>query len=54
GLGEVAAATPNGGGDLAETGGSSATGPIALGAAALLAGGAGIVLATRRRKATRA
>ncbi|KKD04021.1 LAETG motif-containing sortase-dependent surface protein [Streptomyces sp. WM6386] len=49
------AATPNGGDDdLAETGGSSATGPIAIGAAALLAGGAGIVLATRRRKATRA
>ncbi|MFJ2233374.1 LAETG motif-containing sortase-dependent surface protein [Streptomyces sp. NPDC087859] len=49
------AATPNGGGDdLAETGGSSATGPIAIGAAVLLAGGAGIVLATRRRKATRA
>ncbi|MER6179292.1 LAETG motif-containing sortase-dependent surface protein [Streptomyces sp. NPDC001652] len=50
------AATPNGGGgdDLAETGGSSATGPIAIGAAVLLAGGAGLVLATRRRKATRA
>jgi LPXTG-motif cell wall-anchored protein len=48
------APTPNGGGDLAETGGSSATGPIAIGAAVLLAGGAGIVLATRRRKATRA
>ncbi|MFD3503279.1 LAETG motif-containing sortase-dependent surface protein [Streptomyces sp. NPDC058676] len=48
------AATPNGGGDnLAETGGSSATGPIAIGAAVLLAGGAGIVLATRRRKAAR-
>ncbi|MDQ1047151.1 LAETG motif-containing sortase-dependent surface protein [Streptomyces sp. V4I2] len=48
------AATPNGGGgDLAETGGSSATGPIAVGAAVLLAGGAGIVLATRRRKAAR-
>ncbi|WP_217242938.1 LAETG motif-containing sortase-dependent surface protein [Streptomyces sp. AC555_RSS877] len=50
----VPAATPNGGGDnLAETGGSSATGPIAIGAAVLLAGGAGIVLATRRRKAAR-
>ncbi|GAA4001756.1 LPXTG cell wall anchor domain-containing protein [Streptomyces sp. NBC_01352] len=48
------AATPNGGGgDLAETGGSSATGPIAIGAAVLLAGGAGIVLATRRRKTAR-
>ncbi|GCB47542.1 LAETG motif-containing sortase-dependent surface protein [Streptomyces sp. NL15-2K] len=45
---------PNGGGDnLAETGGSSATGPIAIGAAVLLAGGAGIVLATRRRRAAR-
>ncbi|MFF7447487.1 MULTISPECIES: LAETG motif-containing sortase-dependent surface protein [unclassified Streptomyces] len=48
------AATPNGGGDLAETGGSSATGPIAIGAAVLLAGGAGIVVASRRRRATRA
>ncbi|KOU63907.1 LPXTG cell wall anchor domain protein [Streptomyces sp. MMG1533] len=48
------ATTPNGGGDdLAETGGSSATGPIAIGAAVLLAGGAGIVVATRRRKAAR-
>ncbi|MEV0642892.1 LAETG motif-containing sortase-dependent surface protein [Streptomyces sp. NPDC050619] len=48
------ATTPNGGGDdLAETGGSSATGPIAIGAAVLLAGGAGMVIATRRRRATR-
>ncbi|MEU3253118.1 LAETG motif-containing sortase-dependent surface protein [Streptomyces sp. NPDC006997] len=51
------APTTNGGGDtdvkgdLAETGSSSATGPIALGAAALLAGGAAIVVVTRRRKA---
>ncbi|PAZ14123.1 hypothetical protein CLM62_22110 [Streptomyces sp. SA15] len=45
---------PNGGGDnLAETGGSSATGPIAIGAAVLLAGGAGIVLTTRRKRAAR-
>ncbi|MGW2380749.1 LAETG motif-containing sortase-dependent surface protein [Streptomyces sp. NPDC001658] len=38
---------------LAETGGSSSTGPIAIGAAVLLAGGAGIVVMTRRRKGTR-
>ncbi|WLW53569.1 LAETG motif-containing sortase-dependent surface protein [Streptomyces sp. YU58] len=45
---------PNGGGgDLAETGANSSTGPIAIGAAVLLAGGAGIVVMTRRRKATR-
>ncbi|MDL5202738.1 LAETG motif-containing sortase-dependent surface protein [Streptomyces sp. ALI-76-A] len=49
------APAPNGGGeDLAETGANSSTGPIAIGAAVLLAGGAGIVMATRRRKATRA
>ncbi|GAB2735111.1 LAETG motif-containing sortase-dependent surface protein [Streptomyces bullii] len=47
------APTPNGGGDLAETGANSATGPIALGAAALLAGGAAIVVVTRRKRATR-
>jgi LPXTG-motif cell wall-anchored protein len=48
------ATTPNGGGDnLAETGANSDTGPIAIGAAVLLAGGAGIVVMTRRRKATR-
>ncbi|MEV5882420.1 LAETG motif-containing sortase-dependent surface protein [Streptomyces sp. NPDC052020] len=47
-------ATPNGGsGDLAETGADSNTLPIAIGAAVLLAGGAGIVLATRRRRAAR-
>ncbi|KUL40362.1 LAETG motif-containing sortase-dependent surface protein [Streptomyces regalis] len=46
---------PNGGGDnLAETGGSSATGPIAIGAAVLVAGGAAFVVASkRRRSATR-
>ncbi|MEV2210825.1 LAETG motif-containing sortase-dependent surface protein [Streptomyces sp. NPDC050997] len=49
------ATTPKGGGDdLAETGANSNTGPIAIGAAVLLAGGAGIVVMTRRRKATRA
>ncbi|MGW0331657.1 LAETG motif-containing sortase-dependent surface protein [Streptomyces sp. NPDC003011] len=49
------APAPNGGGgDLAETGADSSTGPIAIGAAVLLAGGAGLVMATRRRKATRA
>lgn len=47
------ATTPNGGGDLAETGANSNTGPLAIGAAVLLAGGAGIVVATRRRKAAR-
>ncbi|MFI6933743.1 LAETG motif-containing sortase-dependent surface protein [Streptomyces sp. NPDC050287] len=48
------ATVPNGGGDdLAETGANSATGPIAIGAAVLLAGGAGMVVLTRRRKATR-
>ncbi|MEU9468024.1 LAETG motif-containing sortase-dependent surface protein [Streptomyces avermitilis] len=49
------AATPNGGsstppGDLAETGGGN-TLPLAAGAAALLAAGAGIVVANRRRTA---
>ncbi|MFJ1972565.1 LAETG motif-containing sortase-dependent surface protein [Streptomyces sp. NPDC087903] len=49
------ATTPNGGGDdLAETGANSSTGPIAIGAAVLLAGGAGLVVATRRRRSTRA
>jgi LPXTG-motif cell wall-anchored protein len=47
------ATTPNGGGDLAETGANSNTGPLAIGAAVLLFGGAGIVVATRRRKAAR-
>ncbi|KOG30732.1 LAETG motif-containing sortase-dependent surface protein [Streptomyces resistomycificus] len=48
------ATTPKGGkGDLAETGADSNTGPIAIGAAVLLAGGAGLVLMTRRRKAAR-
>ncbi|MET7450577.1 LAETG motif-containing sortase-dependent surface protein [Streptomyces sp. NPDC005574] len=47
------ATTPDGGGgDLAETGASSTTGPIAIGAAVLLAGGAGLVIATRRRRST--
>lgn len=49
------AATPNGGsGDLAETGADGNTGPIAIGAAVLLAGGAAIVVATRRKRTTRA
>lgn len=48
------ATKPNGGGDdLAETGASSSTGPIAIGAAVLLAGGAGLVVVTRRRKSAR-
>ncbi|MGW2251284.1 SCO1860 family LAETG-anchored protein [Kitasatospora sp. NPDC001660] len=45
----AAAARPAGG--LAETGGSSATGPIAAGAAALVTGGAAALWATRRRRA---
>ncbi|MEU6373646.1 LAETG motif-containing sortase-dependent surface protein [Streptomyces sp. NPDC046909] len=49
------AATPNGDtGDLAETGANSNTPVIVGGAAVLLLGGAGIVLATRKRRATRA
>lgn len=45
---------PNGGGDnLAETGGSSATGPIAIGAAVLVAGGAAFVVASKRRRSAR-
>ncbi|KUN99704.1 LAETG motif-containing sortase-dependent surface protein [Streptomyces caeruleatus] len=49
-----AAPKPNGGGDdLAETGGSSATGPIALGAVALVAGGAAFVVMSRRKRAAR-
>ncbi|MBC9728935.1 LAETG motif-containing sortase-dependent surface protein [Streptomyces sp. TRM68367] len=48
------ATTPQGGGgDLAETGANSATTPIAIGAGALLAGGAAIVLVTRRRRSAR-
>ena len=48
------ATTPKGGGDdLAQTGANSNTGPIAIGAAVLLAGGAGLVVMTRRRKAAR-
>ncbi|MEV7022143.1 SCO1860 family LAETG-anchored protein [Kitasatospora sp. NPDC093558] len=39
---------------LAVSGGSSATGPLAAGAAALLAGGTAAVWATRRRRATHA
>ncbi|MGW0145942.1 LAETG motif-containing sortase-dependent surface protein [Streptomyces sp. NPDC003333] len=42
-----------GGGDLAETGGSSATGPIALGAVVLVAGGAAFVVASKRRRSVR-
>ncbi|MGW1956042.1 LAETG motif-containing sortase-dependent surface protein [Streptomyces sp. NPDC001920] len=45
---------PNGGGDnLAETGGSSATGPIAIGAVVLVAGGAAFVVASKRRRTAR-
>ncbi len=49
-----AAPEPNGGGDdLAKTGGSSATGPIAIGAVVLVAGGAAFVVASKRRRAAR-
>ncbi|WP_030421036.1 LAETG motif-containing sortase-dependent surface protein [Streptomyces sp. NRRL F-5065] len=41
------------GGNLAETGADSNTGPVAIGAAVLLIGGMAIVVATRRRDAAR-
>ncbi|RSM76811.1 hypothetical protein DMH25_47870, partial [Streptomyces sp. WAC 01325] len=44
------APSPNGDDDLAQTGGSSATGPIAIGAVVLLAGGAAFVVASKRRR----
>lgn len=47
------APSPNGGGDLAETGGGSNTGLIAGGAAVLLAGGAAIMMASKRRRSAR-
>ena len=48
------APSPNGGGgDLAKTGGSSATGPIAIGAVVLMAGGAAFVVASKRRRTAR-
>ncbi|CCK28726.1 hypothetical protein BN159_4347 [Streptomyces davaonensis JCM 4913] len=46
------APTPNGGGDLAETGADSSTLPITIGAAVLLAGGGAIVVASRKRRAS--
>ncbi|MFE9771304.1 LAETG motif-containing sortase-dependent surface protein [Streptomyces sp. NPDC005931] len=48
------APSSNGGSDLAETGADGNTVPFAIGAAVLLAGGAGIVVATRRKRAQRA
>ncbi|MGW5637720.1 LAETG motif-containing sortase-dependent surface protein [Streptomyces sp. NPDC003832] len=51
---DAPAPTPDGGGDLAETGADGSTLPVTIGAAVLLAGGAAIVLATRRRRSTRA
>ncbi|MBD9736015.1 hypothetical protein IGX29_30320, partial [Streptomyces sp. H28] len=49
------AATRNGGGgDVAEPGADGTTGPIATGSAGRLAGGAAIVVATRRKRTTRA
>ncbi|MFE0251404.1 LAETG motif-containing sortase-dependent surface protein [Streptomyces sp. NPDC059010] len=44
-------AVPPGG--LAKTGGSSATGPIAIGAVVLVAGGAAFVVASKRRRTAR-
>ncbi|MFJ1873291.1 LAETG motif-containing sortase-dependent surface protein [Streptomyces chartreusis] len=44
------APSPNGDDDLAQTGGSSATGPIAIGALVLVAGGAAFVVASKRRR----
>lgn len=44
---------PAGGQQLAETGGDSSTAPLAIGGAAVLAMGAGVLLATTRRKAAR-
>ncbi len=45
--------TPAGGRRLAETGGDSSTAPLAIGGAAVLAVGAGVLFATTRRKAAR-
>ncbi|MFJ9409869.1 lytic polysaccharide monooxygenase [Streptomyces sp. NPDC101393] len=45
--------TPVDGHRLAETGGDSSTGPIAIGAAAALAAGAALLFATTRRRAAR-
>ncbi|WP_329178499.1 lytic polysaccharide monooxygenase [Streptomyces decoyicus] len=45
--------TPVGGQRLAETGGDSSTAPLAIGGAAVLAVGAGVLFATTRRKAAR-
>ncbi|MDT9699839.1 LAETG motif-containing sortase-dependent surface protein [Streptomyces sp. P17] len=51
----AAAPSPDGGdGDLAETGADSSTLPITIGAAVLLACGGAIVVATRRRRSSRA
>ncbi|MER0478982.1 lytic polysaccharide monooxygenase [Streptomyces sp. Edi2] len=44
---------PAGGQQLAETGGDGSTAPLAIGGAAVLAMGAGVLLATTRRKAAR-
>ncbi|OIJ69584.1 hypothetical protein [Streptomyces mangrovisoli] len=48
----AAAASPNGGDDLAETGGGSYSLPLGLGAAALLAAGGALVVSTRRKRGT--
>ncbi|WP_030990189.1 lytic polysaccharide monooxygenase [Streptomyces sp. NRRL S-1813] len=45
--------TPVGGQRLAETGGDSSTAPLAIGGAAVLAVGAGVLFTTSRRKAAR-
>ncbi|MBQ1121337.1 lytic polysaccharide monooxygenase [Streptomyces sp. B15] len=53
---EPNAPEPNGGAekaDLAETGGDDSTAPLAIGGAAVLAAGAGVLFATARRRAAR-
>ncbi|MCK7623187.1 lytic polysaccharide monooxygenase [Streptomyces sp. RS10V-4] len=51
--GAAAPVAPAGGKRLAETGGDGATAPLALGGAAVLAAGAGVLFATARRRAAR-
>ncbi|ARF54602.1 lytic polysaccharide monooxygenase auxiliary activity family 9 protein [Streptomyces gilvosporeus] len=48
-----AAVQPAGGKHLAETGGDGSTAPLAIGGAAVLAAGAGVLFATARRKGAR-
>lgn len=54
---EANAPKPNGGAEktaLAETGGDDTTAPLAIGGAAVVAAGAGVLIATARRRANRA